>query len=776
MVTDKQVRKLFRLNAAGMTLTRCALLTDMDEKTARKYLDQGQLPSALAPRHTWRTRPDPFAEVWPEVCALLEVNPGLQAKTIFQDLQRRYPGRFADGQLRTLQRHIRRWRAEVGPPKEVFFAQVHEPGRLCGSDFTHMSDLGVTIQGQPLAHLAYHFVLTYSNWEAPTICCSESLESLSEGLQNALGELGGVPQRHRTDRPSTAVNNLSERKEFTQRYQALLGHYGLVGEKIQADHAHENGDVEQLHRRFKEAVDQALMLRGSRDFAGREAYTQFLRQVLEQLNAGRRARLAEEVAVLRPLPVRRLEACQRLRVKVDQGSLIHVGRNSYSVPSRLIGEQVEVRLFVEHLEVWYAQQRVEVLPRLRGRDKHRINYRHIIHWLVRKPGAFAQYRYRQELFPSSVFRLAYDALACGPASTADREYLRILYLAARHSEAAVEDVLRRLLDQGQPVSVATIEPALGVGVPRPTLPEVCVEAVDLDCFDALFTQKEVTDDHGSGREGTPGEVVAGVAPADGAGALRGAGAASGAGDAQLRAVPAGAMRAGEPGAAGEADRAVAAGVVPAAGEEPGDVRPEAAAGEGGAAGAEPPGRRLCGSQGESFGVWETRFGEDAPSLWVGPGAGASGTAGVLHDLQPAGAEPAGGQARPEAVAGAEAVGEVRGAADRRPGVRPAEPGGDGGAVHALGGAVRAGQRVADEQPAVLAVGADLPGPDDDGGGDRPAGASQHHRGIEPAKLPAGTSEEDQGGRDRVMRSAQRDMIRAGRRSRRPGNPGPLKES
>jgi transposase len=776
MVTDKQVRKLFRLKAAGMPLTRCALLTDMDEKTARKYLNLGQLPGELAKPHTWRTRPNPFADVWSEVSALLEVNPGLQAKTLFQELQRRYPGRFADGQLRTLQRHIRRWRAEVGPPKEVFFAQVHEPGRLGASDFTHMSDLGVTIQGQPFAHLVYHFVLTYSNWETATICFSESLESLSEGLQNALWELGGVPRRHRTDRMSTAVNNLTDGKEFTGRYQALLGHYGLAGEKIQADHAHENGDVEQRHRRFKEAIDQALMLRGSRDFAAREAYAQFLCQVLEQLNAGRRVRLAEEVAALRPLPARRLEACQRLRVKVDQGSLIHVGRNSYSVPSRLIGEQVEVRLFVEHLEVWYVQQRVEVLPRLRGRDKQCINYRHIIDWLVRKPGAFAQYRYRQELFPSSIFRLAYDSLVSLQTSTADKEYLRILYLAARHSEAAVEDVLRRLLGQGPPVSAAAVEQALGVGVPRPVIPEVCVEAVDLRCFDALFTEKEVTDGHGSGRERTAGEAVAGAAFADGAGELRRVGAAGGAGDAQLRALPVGAVRAGEPGAAGEADRAAAAGVVLAFGEEPGDVRPEALAGEGGAPDSESARRRLCGSQGEPFGVWQTRFGEDAPPLWPGPGVGAGGAAGVLHDLQPAGAEPAGGQTRPEAVAGAEAAGEVRGAADRRPGVRAAVAGGDGGAVHALGGAVRTGERVADEQPAVLAMGADLPGPDDDSGGDRPAGASQHHCGIEPAQLPAGTSEEDQGGRDGVIRSAQRDRARSGRRSRRPGNPGPFKES
>jgi hypothetical protein len=189
-----------------------------------------------------------------------------------------------------------------GPPKEVYFGQVHEPGRLCASDFTHMTSLGVTIAGQPLAHLVYHFVLTYSNWESATICWSESFESLSEGLQNALWELGGVPQRHRTDRLSTAVNNLSSAKEFTRRYEALLSHYGLAGEKIQAGQAHEDGDVEALHGHFKTGVEQALLLRGSREFASRQAYAAFLRELLAQKNAGRRERLSAELAVLRSYP------------------------------------------------------------------------------------------------------------------------------------------------------------------------------------------------------------------------------------------------------------------------------------------------------------------------------------------------------------------------------------------------------------------------------------------------------------------------------------------
>ena len=204
-VTDQQVRHLFRLDRHELPRGQAAARAGLDEKTARKYRRLGKLPSEVGMGHHWRTRADPFEEVWPRLEEQLALNPGLEAKTLFQALQGQYPGRFADGQLRTLQRRLKRWRAEQGPAKEVFFAQVHHPGRLAASDFTHCNELGVTIAGAPFPHLIYHFVLTYSNWETGTVCFSESLESLSEGLQNALWELGGVPQAHRTDRLTAAV-------------------------------------------------------------------------------------------------------------------------------------------------------------------------------------------------------------------------------------------------------------------------------------------------------------------------------------------------------------------------------------------------------------------------------------------------------------------------------------------------------------------------------------------------------------------------------------------
>jgi hypothetical protein len=489
LVTDKQVRRLFALAKTERNQEIAAAKAGMDAKTARKYLRLGSVPSELPKVRRWRTRTDPFAEVWEEARQLLEVNSGLGAKALFEHLQRQYPGRFCDGQLRTLQRRVKAWRATEGPAKEVFFAQQHSPGRLSASDFTHMEELGITIQGQSFPHLIYHFVLTYSNWETGRVCFSESFESLCEGLQDAVWQLGKVPYRHRTDRLSTAVNNVTNPAEFTERYQALLRYYGMEGERIQARQAHENGDIEQRHYRFKRALEQELLLRGSRDFASMEDYQEFLRRLFERLNAGRRARLAEEIAVMRELPERRMESYKRERVKVDSGSLIYADRNVYSVPSRLIGEQVEARLYLNRVEVWYGQKKMAEMPRLRGRRKHRVDYRHIIDWLVRKPGAFANYRYRDELFPTTRFRMVFDALEEQPGARSSREYLRILELAAKESETKVDEALHQLLAEGGPVTANAVAEAIRRD--SPALREVTVAAVDLERFDELYATAEV---------------------------------------------------------------------------------------------------------------------------------------------------------------------------------------------------------------------------------------------------------------------------------------------
>ena len=489
MVTDQQVRRLFKLIQTEKNFGIAAAKAGMDEKTARKYRRLGKLPSELKRQHTWRTRKDPFEDFWHEIKTMLEINPGFEAKTLFEDLQRRNPGRFADGQLRTLQRRIKIWRASEGPPKEVFFTQIHKPGQLSQSDFTHMNKLGITIGGQPFDHLIYHFVLTYSNWEAGTICFSESFESLSEGLQNALWELGGVPEKHRTDCLTTAVNKTGHPEEFTRRYQDLLDHYGLKGCKTNPDSPHENGDVEQRHYRFKKAVDQALLLRGSRNFVHHREYDQFLRNLFKQLNSGRRKRFLQDQLVLHRLPKHRIDSCKKCSMKVGPSSTIRVNHNVYSVDSRLIGERIKVRLYVDRLEIWYGQKRVDTLPRLRGEGKHNINYRHIIDSLFRKPGAFEGYRYRDDLFPTSRFRIAYDSLKKRHArSNAAKQYLNILYLAARESETAVDDALRVLIDKNMQISDERVKALLESNQAVPPATEIHISAVDLTCYDQLLQE------------------------------------------------------------------------------------------------------------------------------------------------------------------------------------------------------------------------------------------------------------------------------------------------
>jgi hypothetical protein len=593
VVTDRQVRVLRNWLDKEASLALAAARAGMDRKTAGKYRQTDRLPSQLAeqtPTRTWRTRSDAFAEVWSEVEALLERESGWEAKTLLEELQRRYPGRFADGQLRTLQRRVKQWQATRGPDKEVFFAQEHRPGGLGASDFTSMNELGVTINGVPFAHLVYHFVLTYSNWEHVTLCFSESFESFAEGFQNAVWALGGVPERHRSDRMTLAVQ-ASGSQFFTRRYEAVMAHYEVKPQAINTGKGHENGDAEQSHNQFKKAVRQALLLRGSRDFASVAAYVAFLRELCAARNGKRKARVEEERPRLRALPKRRLESFRRLRVRVQLGSVITVQRNTYSVAARLIGEWVEARLYADVIEVWYGQRKEETLPRLRGRHKHHINYRHVIEWLVRKPGAFAEYRYRAELFPTSRFRMAYDYLAATASARSAREYLEILHLAARESEVAVDEALRRLLASDGVVSLAAVAALVREGMAPARVMEAVVEPINLLTYDDLLQSKEVWHESGGSerREAATGERPEGTTSADDAGSVPGGGGPGPARVAELRAVPVGTDEPGVRGTRAQTCGTHAERITVAAGEELGDVRPETSARESAAASADAAG-------------------------------------------------------------------------------------------------------------------------------------------------------------------------------------------
>ena len=302
-------------------------------------------------------------------------------------------------QLRTLQRRLRDWRALSGPDREVFFEQEHPPGREAQVDFTHCGELGVTICGEPFGHLLFHFVLSHSGWRYVDIAYGETFAALVKGMQGALWELGGVPEVLRTDNLSAATHELkgSGGRALNERYAAVLAHYGLRSTRTNPRSSHENGVAEQGHHRLKGALGQALILRGSRDFRSVEAYISFVRQVADKRNRLVWAKLEHERRCLRPLPPAPVPEYVTYRTKVRKWSTVRVANRTYTVPSRLIGMEVDVRQYADHLEVYYKGSPVERMDRVHGAGEAGIDYRHVIGSLVRKPGAFARYRYREQM-------------------------------------------------------------------------------------------------------------------------------------------------------------------------------------------------------------------------------------------------------------------------------------------------------------------------------------------------------------------------------------------
>jgi len=491
MVTDEQVRLLRQKRMKGKSQESAAAAAGMSVRTARKW-ESGALPSTSKQPRAWRTRRDPFEGVWGEEIVPLLVRDEdrvLQATTLLELLDGRYPGRFGAGQLRTLQRRIRDWRAVAGPEREVYFEQTHPPGREAQLDFTHGTELGVRVAGEAFDHLLFEFVLCFSGWRWVSLAFGETFEALVDGLQGALWELGGVPEIARSDNLSAATHELkrSGGRALNERFAGVLAHYGLHSTRIHPGRSHENGVVEQAHHRLKSALAQALVIRGSRDFETVEQYVAFVQEVVERLNRPSLTRLAEEREHLRALPASRVPGYTVYRVKVRKWSTIRISNKTYSVPSRLRGHEVEVRQYANEIEVLYQGQCVERMPRLRGGREHRIDYRHVIWSLVRKPGAFARYRYREELFPTPAFREAYDALCRFRGERADVDYVRTLHLAASTLECTVEQALRELLEGRAPFEYATIRERAAPA--KPEVPELTTpEVPDLRVYDALLAE------------------------------------------------------------------------------------------------------------------------------------------------------------------------------------------------------------------------------------------------------------------------------------------------
>lgn len=488
-ITDHQVHK-YKQHRNKLTQVAAAAKTGISERSARRIEGCDALPSQRAPR-SWRTREDPLATVWDaEVVPLLQADPQLNAVTLLEELQRRHPGDYDTGVLRTLQRRMRQWRALHGPEREVFFAQEHPPGRLGLSDFTVADDLGVEIEGAAFDHRLYQFALAHSGWRHAVVMSEgESFLALSTGLQAALWRLGGTPEEHRTDSLSAAFNNLAEAQELTKRYDELCRHYGMRASRCNPGQSHENGSIESRHDSLKTAIDQALRLRGSRRFDDRAGYEAFVDQIVQRFNARVARRLAAERPMLRPLPPRRTAEYDELPARVSKYGIFTVKGVQYSAPSQLIGHRMMVRQYARHIECWLGGQCVLQRPRATHRDGQRhprnIDYRHLVAALKRKPGAFARWVLRDAVFPRDVYRQTWARLAARlPEREACRTIVGLLALAAEGHEAQLADELEQLIELGQLPDLEALTALLAP--PRREVPDVAVELPTLAGYDELI--------------------------------------------------------------------------------------------------------------------------------------------------------------------------------------------------------------------------------------------------------------------------------------------------
>jgi len=460
--------------------------------TAYRIEKDPRLPSQRkAPRE--RRRPDPLGDIFKaEVVPMLQASPGLRSVAIFEEMIRRHP-ELGGGIRRTLERRIRSWRAIHGAEREIIFRQVHEPGRMGLSDFTDMGEAGIAIAGAALDHRLYHFRLAYSGFEhAHVVLGGESFVALAEGLQNALWSLGGVPREHRTDSLSAAFRNLDTQActDLTRRYDEFCHHYGMTPSRNNTGIAHENGAIEGPHGHLKRAIQDALLMRGSADFADLAAYRGFIDEIVSRRNVRNAKRIDLERAELQPLPGQRTSDYEEVSVRVTSSGGFTLRKVFYTVPSRLIGHRLRVRLFDDRLDLFIGGTPLMTLTRGRphasGKHDQVVDYRHVIRSLRRKPMALLSLVYRDQLFPRDAYRRTFDALLMRlPERQACRVMTDLLALAhERGCESELADKLSTALETGQLPDMAALRAHFA---PDPAaLPNVEIHLAPLNVYEALI--------------------------------------------------------------------------------------------------------------------------------------------------------------------------------------------------------------------------------------------------------------------------------------------------
>ena len=480
--------KFRKTNTTAVAAARASIST----ATAYRIGKDPRLPSQKqVPRD--RRRPDPLADIFDaEVVPMLKAAPGLRSVAVFEELIRRHPG-LGGGVRRTLERRIRSWRAIHGAEQEVIFRQDHVPGRAGLSDFTTMGEAAITIAGAPLDHRLYHFRLAYSGFQhAHVVLGGESFTALAEGLQNALWSLGGTPREHRSDSLSAAFRNLDHnaRADLTRRYEDLCTHYGMTATRNNAGIAHENGSIEGPHGHLKRAIADALLLRGSADFDDLPAYRGFVDEIVSRRNARHAKRIDSERAELQELPGRRTPDYEDVSVRITSSGGFTLRKVFYTVPSRLIGHRLRVRLFDDRLDIFIGGTHLTTLPRGRalasGKHGQVVDYRHVIHALRRKPMALLNLVYRGQLFPRQAYRRTFDVLL---ERLSERQACRVMVelLAMAHErncESDLADQLSACLQAGQLPDMRVLRARFAPDPAR--LPTVVVHLAPLSAYEDLL--------------------------------------------------------------------------------------------------------------------------------------------------------------------------------------------------------------------------------------------------------------------------------------------------
>jgi hypothetical protein len=496
-ITVQQMR-LFMTLRQTQTIPLAAAKAGLSQATGYRLQADPTLPSQKkAPRG--RRRPDPLSDIFDtEVLPLLKSSPGLRPVAIFEELLRRHPD-LSVGIRRTLERRIRAWRAEHGPEQEVIFRQIHVPGKMGLSDFTDMNKHGVSVAGQPLEHRLYHFRLAYSGFEhAHVVLGGESYVALAEGLQNALWSLGGVPADHRTDSLSAAFKNLEQaaQEDLTDRMDALCNHYGMTPSRNTKGVAHENGAIEGPHGHLKRAIGDALLMRGSCDFEDLADYRRFIDEVVGRINARNAKRIDVERACLKPLPARRTTDYEEVTVRVTSSGGFLLRKVFYTVPSRLIGHQLRVRIYDDRLDLFLGATFLVTLPRARatrlGPHQHVVSYHHVIHSLRKKPMALMGLVYRDQLFPRQAFR---DIFAVMLERTTERVACRMMVdlLALAHDRGCEAELAAQIKEDLHQKRLPDIVALTALFAPSSdSLPGVEVQLADLSVYDQLLGNAPMT--------------------------------------------------------------------------------------------------------------------------------------------------------------------------------------------------------------------------------------------------------------------------------------------